>query len=153
MIGLSLGLVDVHSSDSDSFSPVFAYLVAGFVLGLRHGGRSWQAWLPLGWCFYLMHRAAIAYGYRPPYVEADAGSALLSLYVLWPAGLGLALGVLVRFAISGFVRATRSAPGELIKIRLVPGNEKSCNLWIRVVRHHGIWPRPPSSEYRVNGLR
>jgi hypothetical protein len=110
VIGLSLGLVDVHSTNSDSFNPILAYLVAGLVLGLRHGGRSWQSWLPLGWCFYLMHRAAIACGYRPPYVEADADSALLSLYVLWPAGLGLALGTIVRFTISGFTWATRFRP-------------------------------------------
>jgi hypothetical protein len=25
----------------------------------------------MGWCLYLMHRAVIARGYRPPYVEAD----------------------------------------------------------------------------------
>jgi hypothetical protein len=109
-IGLSLGLIDIHSTSTDSFDPLLAYLVAGFVLGLRHGGRSWQAWPPMGWCFYLMHRAAIACGYRQPYVEADADSAILSLYVLWPAGLGLALGGFVRFAISRLLRATQSIP-------------------------------------------
>jgi hypothetical protein len=124
VIGLSLGLIDVHSTDSDSFNAMFAYLIAGLVLGLRHGGRSWQAWLPLGWCFYLMHRAAIAYGYRPPYVEADADSALLSLYVLWPGGLGLALGVLVRFTISGFAWAIRFAPTEENQDRSGPGNRE-----------------------------
>src|SRR3954447_488576 len=97
VIGLSLGLIDVHSKAGDWFNATMASLVAGFVLGLRHGRGSWQAWVPLGWCFYLMHRAAIAYGYRPPYVEADANAALMSLYVLWPAGAGLALGVFIRF--------------------------------------------------------
>jgi hypothetical protein len=111
VIGLLLGLIDVHSTNDDWFNSWFAYFVAGFVLGLRHGGRSWQAWLPLGWSRYLMHRAAIAYGYRPPYVEADADSAMMSLLVLLPAGLGLALGAFVRFVISRLARATRSIPG------------------------------------------
>jgi hypothetical protein len=107
-IGLALGLIDVHSKDGDAFDAWTAEFVAGFVLGLRHGGRAWQAWGPLGWCFYLMHRAAIARGYRPPYVEEDAGQAIYSLLVLWPAGVGLALGAFVRFVVSRFYRAIRS---------------------------------------------
>jgi hypothetical protein len=102
-VGLTLGLIDIHSTDGDWFNAELAYLIAGFVLGVHHGGRSWQAWCPLGWCFYLMHVAAIARGYRPPYVEADVSSAILSFFVLWPAGLGLALGASLRFVISGLL--------------------------------------------------
>src|SRR3954467_4342850 len=79
LIGLTLGLTDIHSTNGDSFNSDVACLIASLVLGLRHGGRSWQAWSPLGWCFYLVHRAAIACGYRPPYVEADADAAISSL--------------------------------------------------------------------------
>jgi hypothetical protein len=102
-VGLTLGLIDIHSTAGDWFNAELAYLIAGFVLGVRHGGRSWQAWCPLGWCFYLMHRVAIACGYRPPYVEVDAGSAILAFFVLWPAGLGLALGAFLRLVISGLL--------------------------------------------------
>jgi hypothetical protein len=108
VIGLALGLIDIHSTNADWFNALFAYLVVAFVLALRHGGRSWQAWCPLGWCFYLMHRVAIARGYRPPYVEADAEKAILSLFVLWPAGLGLALGAFVRLGITSLLRASWS---------------------------------------------
>jgi hypothetical protein len=109
-IGLSLGLIDIHSKDGDAFSSILTYLVAGIVLGVRHRGRSWQAWLPLGWCLYLMHRAAIGCGYRPPYVEEDAGLALRSLFILCPAGLGLAFGALARFAVDGYLWVVRFRP-------------------------------------------
>jgi hypothetical protein len=112
VIGLLLGLIDVHSQSGDWFEATFAYLVASFVLGLSHGGRSWQAWAPLGWSFYLMHRGAIACGYRPPYVEADANTALHSLYVLAPAGLGLVLGMIVRYVFTELRQAARPTRGE-----------------------------------------
>jgi hypothetical protein len=124
LVSLLLGLIDVHSKDGDSFNPMLAYVVAGLVLVMRHGGRSWQAWLPLGWCFYLMHRVAIACGYQPPYVEADADSALSSLYVLWPAGLGLALGLFVHFARAGFVWSVRFRPGRANQERSGTGNRE-----------------------------
>jgi hypothetical protein len=108
VIGLTLGLIDIHSTVDDWFDAGFAYAVAGLLLGLRHGRRSWQAWCPLGWCFYLMHRVAIARGYRPPYVEEDADKAIRSLFVLWPAGLGLALGAFARLTISGLSRTWRA---------------------------------------------
>ena len=92
-----------------------AVLAAAVAIGLRHGGRSWQAWSPLGWCFYLMHRAAIARGYRPPYVEEDVNWAILSLYVLWPAGLGLALGTFIRFPISRLLRSLGWTKGETVR--------------------------------------
>jgi hypothetical protein len=121
--GLSLGLIDVHSTNGDFFDATIAFLVAAFALGLRHGGRSWQAWSPLGWCFYLMHRAAIACDYRPPYVEADADAALMSLYVLWPSGVGLAFGAMLRFAIPR-LSATRSTPGWTNQHQSVTGERE-----------------------------
>ena len=108
-IGLALGLIDVHSKDGDWFNALIAYLLAGFVLGLIHAWRAWQAWLPLGWSFYLTHRAAIAYGYRPPYVEKNASAALVSLFVLWPAGFGLGIGASLRFVFSTLDRVTARA--------------------------------------------
>jgi hypothetical protein len=68
LIGLSLGLIDVHPRPGDWFDATSAYIIAGFVLGVRHAERAWPAWIPLASCFYLIHRAAIASGYRPPYV-------------------------------------------------------------------------------------
>jgi hypothetical protein len=111
-IGLPLGLIDVHSKQGDWFNGHLAFLLAGLLLGLRHAGRAWQAWGPLGFCYYLMHRLAIAYGYRPPYVEEDARSALLSFVILWPTGLGLALGMLLRLGITALIRASRKRQEE-----------------------------------------
>jgi hypothetical protein len=107
IIGLIFGLIDIHSTSDDWFSPVLAYLIAGLALGMIHSGRAWQAWPPLGWCFYLMHRGAIAYGYRPPYVEANGAAAIRSLFVLWPAGIGIAIGAFLRFGFSTLDWATR----------------------------------------------
>ena len=118
--GLALGLIDIHSRSGDWFDPGLAGLAAGFVLALRHGRRSWQAWGPLGWCFYLMHRVAIAGGYRPPYVEKDAATALMSLAILWPTGMGLALGGLVRLVGAGLRATARSAQGEADSTRPAP---------------------------------
>jgi hypothetical protein len=59
-----------------------------------------------------MHRLAIAHGYRPPYVEEDARSALLSFVILWPALFGLGLGMLVRIGITALVRASRKTQAE-----------------------------------------
>ncbi len=114
MIGLVLGLIDAHSVQGDWFDPLVAYPIAGCALGLRHGGRAWQAWLPLGSSLYLMHRAAMACGYQPPYVEADAQAALGTFFIAWPVGVALALGALVPLALSWFPRpqASRSGPGS-----------------------------------------
>jgi hypothetical protein len=100
IVGLTFGLIDIHSKEGDWFNSLVAYLIAGLAVGLLNAGRAWQAWPPLGWCFYLMHRAAIAYGYRPPYVEEDATAAVVSLVVLWPAAIGLAVGAFLRFVFS-----------------------------------------------------
>jgi hypothetical protein len=106
-LGVAIGLIDVHSSNADWFDAYLVLLVACFVLGLRHGWRSWQAWGPIGWCFYLMHRAAISSGYRPPFVEEDVDKAIMALYVLVPAGVGLAAGAFVRFVIANARWAAR----------------------------------------------
>jgi hypothetical protein len=135
VIGLLFGLIDVHSTNDDWFNSWFACLLAGSLLGLCHGGRSWPAWLPLGWCFYLMHRAAIAYGYRPPYVEEDADSALLSLFVLLPAGLGLALGAFARFVVSELARNNRSTPGGANQDPSGAGNRQ-------ITQHANTGPAP-----------
>jgi hypothetical protein len=111
-LGSAIGLIDIHSTNENGFNTSLAVLATAAAIGLRHGGRSWQAWSPLGWCFYLMHRAAIARGYRPPYVEEDANWAILSLYVLWPAGLGLALGAFIRIPISRLLRYLGWTKGE-----------------------------------------
>jgi hypothetical protein len=47
-IGLLLGLIDAHSTSDDWFNAIVAYPAAGFALGLRHGRRAWQAWVPMG---------------------------------------------------------------------------------------------------------
>jgi hypothetical protein len=98
--GLALGLADVHSTNEDWFDSIFAYFIVAFVLGMRHARQAWQAWIPLGSSLYVMHRAAIAYGYQPPYVEVDQDAAVRCLFALWPAGLGLALGAVIRCGIS-----------------------------------------------------
>ena len=103
-IGLALGLIDVHSSTGDAFDPITAYFITGFALGLRHSWKARQAWIPLGGCFYLAHRVAIASGYKPPYVERNAAEAVKSLYVLWPAGFGLIVGIVVQLVVTGFLR-------------------------------------------------
>jgi hypothetical protein len=110
-IGLTLGLIDAHSTNDDWFPTFFAYLIAGFVLGLRHTGRAWESWAPLGSSLYFVHLAAIACGYRPPYVEEDAEQAIACVLAVWPVGLGLAAGALGRVGISDFARRTWPGPG------------------------------------------
>ena len=137
-ISLPLALIDVHSKRGDWYDPLLAYLVAGFVLGLRHAGRAWQAWIPLGYSFYLMHRAAIACGYQPPYVEMDAASAVSSLIVSWPAGLGLLLGAICIFSLS--VYPAGESPGDSGSARKrSPG--KLHNFGVGAEPHHHGQPR------------
>jgi hypothetical protein len=110
-IGLTLGLIDAHSTYGDWFLTLFAYWLAGFVLGLRHAGRPWQAWVPLGLSLYFVHLAAIACGYRPPYVEEDAEKAIACVLAVWPAGLGLAGGALGRVGNSKSSQLARPGQG------------------------------------------
>jgi hypothetical protein len=101
LVGLAVGMIDVHSAGNQWLNPLLGFLIAGCLIGSVYGVNAWPAWVPLGWCVYLVHRVAIARGYRPPYVEASADEALQSLFVLWPAGLGIALGALGRYAAAG----------------------------------------------------
>ena len=105
-LGLLFGLIDVHSKNGDFFDSGSAYFIAGLALGLRHAGRAWQAWIPLGSGLYVMHRAAIAYGYRPPYVEEDVNFAGQCLLMVWPVSLALIVGASLRFAVSCLLRIT-----------------------------------------------
>jgi hypothetical protein len=131
-VGLALGLIDIHSTGKPGewFNALGAFFLAGSLLGLRHGTRAWQAWAPLGFCFYAVHRAAIAYGYQPPYVEEDAESALRSFFVLWPAGIGLGLGALVSLGISFVVRAAWKHEGGSVPRAAAPRDRA----WFTVAR-------------------
>jgi hypothetical protein len=112
-IGLLLGLIDIHSTSEDFYNSGITYATAGLFLGLRHGRRAWQAWIPLSVTLYLAHRAAIALGYKPPYVEVDAATALACLRASWPAGLGLCVGAFVRLVTRvGHVLRLPAAPAE-----------------------------------------
>ena len=106
-IGVLFGLMDVHSSNEDWFDSLTAYPLAAFVLGVRHGRRAWQAWLPLGSSLYVLHLAAIACGYQPPYVEVDAETAGACLVVSWPVGLGLGLAP----SFHSLFRSSQRVPG------------------------------------------
>jgi hypothetical protein len=106
--GLLLGLIDIHSTSGDWFNSSLAYAVAALALGLRHGRNAWQAWIPLGSSLYLVHLAAIAYGYRPPYVEENASVARACLRGALPVGVALCLGAFIRFVI----RVGRSSAGR-----------------------------------------
>lgn len=86
--GLILGLVDVQSTGTGAWF-LLVYLVVAYALGVRHGVRSWQAWIPLGASVYLAHLAGIACGYKPPYVAANAREAWGSSSFLGPPRLRL----------------------------------------------------------------
>ena len=104
-LGLVFGLIDVHSSGESVVWFLLVYLSVAIVLGVRHGARSWQAWIPLGASLFLAHLAAIACGYKPPYVEANAREALAVLFFSWPAAVGLALGATFRLAVDLVLRS------------------------------------------------
>lgn len=115
-VGVALGLWDIHSTGRPGLS-LLAYLLAGVVLGARHAGRAWLCWPPLGLSLYVIHLAAIAHGYKQPYVEANALEARATLTTFPIAGLGIALGVGVRLALSawGWFRRPDGSP-----VRIVP---------------------------------
>jgi hypothetical protein len=152
-IGLTLGLIDAHSTDGDLFPTLFAYLIAGFVLGLRHAGRAWPAWVPLGLSLYFVHLAAIACGYRTPYVEEDAEQAIACVLAVWPAGLGLAVGALGRVGISEFLRLAWPGPAGDSRDRPGMGGGGSQDKRIRGVPHQAFQLQPRPSEGRVNVSR
>jgi hypothetical protein len=106
VIGLLLGLVDVHSTNQDGFNSHVAYLTAATVLGLRYAARAWQAWVPLSSSLYLVHLAAIGWGYQPPYVEEDANFAGGTLIMVFPVSFGLAVGACIHSVVSRLARAS-----------------------------------------------
>ena len=97
MAGMLLGLADVLSSDGAGWV-LFAYFWAGAILGSVHAGRAWPCWPPLGASLYAAHLAAITCGRGPPYVEPSIQAARQTLWLVFPTGLGLALGSATRWA-------------------------------------------------------
>ena len=47
LAGLLIGLVDINCADGGGWI-LGLYLIAGISLGLRHAGRAWICWPPLG---------------------------------------------------------------------------------------------------------
>jgi hypothetical protein len=71
LAGLLIGLLEINCADGGGLI-ISLYLIAGISLGLRHAGRAWLCWPPLGGSLYPVHVAAILLGRKQPYVEADA---------------------------------------------------------------------------------
>ncbi|WP_435006061.1 hypothetical protein P12x_003733 [Tundrisphaera lichenicola] len=120
MVGLSVGLADVHYS-GDFNGTGYAYLLAGAVLGYRHAGRSWPCWLPLGLSLYVVHVAAIACGYERPFVEKDMLAARDTLPFALVAGIGIAIGASTRFLLAAFGWFRRAGEDP---VRLLPRSTK-----------------------------
>ena len=99
MVGLLLGLADANHAGEFHWTG-YAYFLAGVLLGYRHAGRSWPCWPPLGVSLYVVHIAAIACGYQPPYVERDFQAARETLQFFFPAGAGIAVGASLRLALT-----------------------------------------------------
>ena len=98
LVGLLIGLGDILHSDSPEWT-ISPYLLAGVVLGLRHAGRAWPCWPPLGTSLYVVQIAAIACGRKPPYVVASFQAAKGTLWVFFVAGFGLVVGTGVRLVL------------------------------------------------------
>ncbi len=115
-MGLLLGIADVNSTTGFGIA-IGGYLFAGAVIGIRHARCVCCSWPVLGSSLYLVHVAAIACGYTPPYVEADYRCAEMTLLALIPSGIGLALGAFARVGLAllgWFRREARPA------VRLLP---------------------------------
>lgn len=110
-IGLLVGLVDANNTNGVVIT-IGGYLLAGAVIGFRHAGRACWCWPVLGVTLYLAHVAAIAWGYKPPYVEADYRRAESNLLAVIPAGIGLVAGVCARAGLdaSGWFRRQTKPP-------------------------------------------
>lgn len=91
-IGLALGLFDITITAPPPPPSILGYLIAAFILGVRHAGRAWQCLIPLGVSLYIVHVTAIACGLRPPYVEESIPAAAITLSVIYIACVGLMAG-------------------------------------------------------------
>ena len=114
LIGPALGFADSCYSGELHWTEG-AYFLAGYLMGLRHAGRAWPCWVPLGVGLYLAHVVAITFGRQPPYVEATYMAARQTLMMLPISGLGLALGAGIRWivAMAGRFRREDGPPVQL----------------------------------------
>ena len=115
-LGVILGTIDVLNTGTTG-PMMLGYLGVGVLAGVRHAGRAWTCWLPLGASMYLVHCLAIRLGQVSPYVEPTTVAARQCLIYLWPAGIGLLAGVGIRVAVgaAGWFRRQSGPP-----VRLVP---------------------------------
>ncbi|WP_165251741.1 hypothetical protein [Paludisphaera soli] len=113
-VGLIAGIGDVNRSSSAPIED-FAFVACVVFLGARHAGRAWVCWAPLGASFYLVHLAAIARGYQPPYVEPDAMAARACLTNFFPVTFLLVVGVLLRAGLSA-CGWFRPRDGSLVRV-------------------------------------
>jgi hypothetical protein len=131
LAGLLIGLVDINCADGGGWI-LGLYLIAGISLGLRHAGRAWICWPPLGGSLYPIHVAAILLGRKQPYVEADVDVAVDTLGMLFPVGLGLACGAITRRALAAFGWFERK---EEPPIRLLPHTTRG---WLATIALIGV---------------
>jgi hypothetical protein len=130
LAGFVLGLADLAS--------VFGipainagYILAAFALGLRHAGRgAWSAWVPLRASLYVVHAVAYLCGARQPYVEASLEGTLFCLWLMFPVGIGIGLGALIRrgLAAIGMFHRNFGAP-----VRLLPGTVRGWLIAIALI--------------------
>jgi hypothetical protein len=126
LAGLLIGLLDINCADGGGWI-LSLYLIAGISLGLRHAGRAWLCWPPLGGSLYPVHVAAILLGRKQPYVEADVHIAVATLGMLFPVGIGLACGAATRRALAGLGWFERKGAPP---IRLLPQTTRG---WLAAV--------------------
>ncbi len=65
---------------------------------------AWLAWTPLGIGLYFIHLIAIAHGFKPPFVEANAEKAIGCLWVLVPCGFGIGMGASIRWGVRFLIK-------------------------------------------------
>jgi hypothetical protein len=113
-VGMLLGAIDANSSQQSNFLD-WSYLLACVLIGAWAAGTAWVCWLPLGVGTFLVHLAAIAWGYKQPYVEENALAARTTLMMLFPAGFLLGVGVGLRVLLSS-LGVFRRADGSPVRI-------------------------------------